>query len=146
MGSTIEEKLQDKSDKHYFIMELCTEKELNHLAKHADKLAGKMVRLPTENLPQPYKDSMKAIKDIREEQSLDLYFNVGKHTANHEQIKIGLMKDGKTVFSGVYDDPLKMIDSTFEGIRHLQADNRYQNIVKSLGSQAALQQGKKVKL
>ncbi|MCO8552965.1 hypothetical protein KGP84_22730 [Burkholderia multivorans] len=129
--------------KNYFILELCTEQELNKLASHYD---SSLVMLPTDNLPQAYKDSMKAIKDIREEQNLDLYFNVGKHTANHEQIKIGLMKNGKTVFSGVYDDPLKMIDSTFEGIRHLQTSNRYQNIVKSLGDQATLQQRKKMKL
>lgn len=146
MSSAAEQKLQAKNEKHYFIMELCTENELNTLAKHANKLAGKMVRLPTENLPQSYKDSMKAIKDIREEQNLDMYFNVGKHTANHEQIKIAFMKDNKTVYSGVFDDPLQMIDSTFEGIRHLQTSSRYQNIVKSLGDQAALQQRKKMKL
>ncbi|MBU9434166.1 hypothetical protein KTE91_03590 [Burkholderia multivorans] len=146
MSSAAEQKLQAKNEKHYFIMELCTENELNTLAKHANKLAGKMVRLPTENLPQSYKDSMKAIKDIREEQNLDMYFNVGKHTANHEQIKIAFMKDNKTVYSGVFDDPLKMIDSAFEGIRHLQSTNRYQDILKSLGQQTAQQQTKKVKI
>ena len=119
-----------RGQKNYFILELCTERELNKLASHYDP---SLVMLPTDNLPQAYKDKMADIKRIREQQNLDMYFNVGNHTAKHEQIKIEFLKNGKPLFSAVFDDPLQMIDSAYKGIQSLQAALVYDDMMKSLG-------------
>ncbi|WP_139352311.1 hypothetical protein [Burkholderia cenocepacia] len=118
--------------KHYFILELCTEQELNKLASHYDP---SLVMLPTDNLPQAHKEAMADIKRIREEESLDMYFNVGNHTAKHEQIKIEFLKNGKPVFSGVFDDPLQMIDSAHKGIQSAQSSLRYEKMMVALAKQ-----------
>lgn len=119
-----------RGQKNYFIFELCTEDELNKLASHYDP---SLVMLPTDNLPQAYKKAMANIKRIREEENLDMYFNVGKHTAKHEQIKIELLKDGQPVFSGIFDDPLEMIATTYKGIQAYQSAQHCEDMISSLG-------------
>ena len=133
MNEAANEKL-GKQEVNYLIFELCTEKELDSLiSNHQDNL----IRIPMDAAPEQYQKAMENIATVREQFGVDMYFKVGRYEERHEQIRIEFSKDHQPIFSGTYDDPLKMIDESSAQLNTYRAKESFEKLLTEMASNSA---------